>query len=117
MLPESSTLADLFAVCGSSRFRVRHIDTLEDYSTLSIKSYNPAGYPSWFGALRLDGGLQDCDLNGQWAKYALLSSLSECRYLNSLLDGELRRYFKNYPNPPIPYAPTCECEDCQFGEG
>jgi hypothetical protein len=82
---------------------------------MSVKSRTEANRPNWFGALKLDDLPNQCDLNGYYASYALLSSVQECRFLNTLSVPALRGLFAStYRKQP---SSSCKCPECEFGEG
>lgn len=115
------SLADIYmhlcvSVCGkhgvNTRFRVRNVETLEDYGVFNVAGYGHNGRPLWFKALQLDCFNVETKLRGDVGKYALLSSPSEVEDMSFFHYSYYASLLANS------YKEIClaSCE-VQFGEG
>lgn len=86
------------------KFRVRHVDTLEDYCILKVKSYTPGtNAAEWFHALRLDHMGSPCELRGDVAFFTLLSTREEAKILQRYQDSYVKwMFYESYKelDPP-----------------
>lgn len=81
---QPQSLADIYARRQYTKYRVRDVETLEDYCVFLNLTFNLRGELDWCLAMRLDFyGLQQ-KLNAQIPKYVLLSSSLELTYLSGL---------------------------------
>jgi len=94
----------------STRFRVRDVETLWDYCVYCVFEFGSNGQPTWFKALQLDFFCQDVRLNGNLAKFALLSSDEEIERLSSL-------HYSNFSTLLSNAYRKLNANQCEIGEG
>ena len=70
---------------SGTRFRVRNVDTLEDYGIYKVADFGSDGRPLWFKAIRLDSLLTETKLRGDFNRYALLSPNDEVEYMSGIV--------------------------------
>ena len=96
---EARCLADLYVQACGKRFRVRNVDTLEDYVVLGPATMNPDGTPERLKCLRLDFYNTQIAIQGALPKYALLSNGEEIYKLSLMRDQHLMSFLaESYRN-------------------
>ena len=95
-----------------TRFRVRNVETLEDYGVVKVADYGSNGRPLWFQALQLDCFNRETKLRGDIDKYALLSTVDE---VHGTSEWHLS-YYSSMMAACYREASLAACE-VQFGEG
>jgi hypothetical protein len=105
-MTEPTTLAKLyFELSNLCHWRVRNVETLEDYCILWPKSFTD-GKPQWFQAINLDQGSLKVELSGGYKMYALLSSAGESTVLSQMKESDMRRVLReSYDNVRKPASP------------
>lgn len=103
MFPEPTTLAKIyFQQSHLCHWRVRNVQTLEDYCILWPKSCKE-GQPQWFQALNLDQNSLKVELSGNYKMYVLLSTEKEATTLSQMKESDMKRVLKeSYDNVKRP---------------